>query len=164
MKEPISKSDLGRVEILISDAKFWACTCAAMSMLGLIFTFWTISAQAKFGEGSWNAITFSLGLLQTLLAMIAIGGFWLVKGAAINAASESAEKTTKKFLKDYMKEEKFSESLTKAVIQELDKREKDEQGATAEPGDEGPDKDLNGGEGFLNVAKKPAKKPAKKGG
>lgn len=110
------ETNLARVERLIEDAKTWACICAIFSFMGLIAMFWAISMQEQFGEGSWNAISFSLGLLQTMLAVIAFGGFWMVKGAATEAAREVAEKCANKVTTKHLDEkliDQVQNSLTK---------------------------------------------------
>jgi len=98
--------DLARVERLIRDAKEWSCVCAIFSFLGLISMFWALSMQEQFGEGSWNAITFSLGLLQTMLAVIAFGGFWLVRGVAKDAAKAEAKAICDKLAVEAVKQVK----------------------------------------------------------
>lgn len=53
-------------------------------------------------KDDWNSISFSLALLQTLLAIVALGGYWLIKSAAVSAAQEEAEKCSKRCSEEWM--------------------------------------------------------------
>lgn len=40
----------------------------------------------------------SMAILQTFLGIVALGGFWLIRGAAIRAAEEAARKVTSEII------------------------------------------------------------------
>jgi len=76
----------------ISDAKAAAYIAFCLSLIVLIFSFW-ILAKSQGSVEEFSPISFSLALLQTILALGAFGGFWLVRDVAINRSKEEARKT-----------------------------------------------------------------------
>lgn len=102
MKEPITKSDLGRLERLVSDARDVSILAFTVAALVLGFTIWTLgSYQGEITD--YAPIAFSLSLLQTMLAIGAFAGFWMIRGVAINKAKEVAEKEAKSTVDEHLK-------------------------------------------------------------
>lgn len=78
-----------------NDASYILALCAfvlsALSFFGVVF--WWLSSPA---ERDTDAIAWSMSVLQTLLAVVALVGFWAVRGAAVAQARETAEVEARK--------------------------------------------------------------------
>lgn len=53
---------------------------------------WTLNNLEKIKTDDWNAIALSMSVLQTLLALLAFLGFWMVRNASRDAAKDEAKK------------------------------------------------------------------------
>ena len=79
----------------IDDARSASIIALIISVGVLLFSFWALALYN--GEvKDFSPISFSLALLQTILAIGAFAGFWLIRGVAVNKAKEVAEVEAKK--------------------------------------------------------------------
>jgi len=104
-------------EQMIRDA--WVLCIASMVSSGitLLFVMWALAASGEF-EANKDPITFSLGLLQTIIALGAFAGFWLIRGVAANKAKDVAEEEANKIADAVVKshlEKNLEEDINKAI-------------------------------------------------
>lgn len=99
-KNQNSFDEINEISITVNDAKLWSITSFVFSGLGILFTFWALTALANEidSESSIGPIGFSLALLQTILALGALGGFWMIRAAAMEKAADAARETTREYL------------------------------------------------------------------
>lgn len=78
---------LALVSIILSSLSFF-----------LIVLWWLAGPEPKGDQ--LNALAWSLSVLQTMIALVAFGGFWLIRNAAIAKAQEEAKSVAEKIAKE----------------------------------------------------------------
>ena len=84
---------------------FWRCVALLMLLANIVLFSYILYKFNMFGDlrdianNVDNAIVFSLSLLQTLIALGAFAGFWVVRSSARDAARETAEASVSNFVR-----------------------------------------------------------------
>lgn len=98
---------------------FWKSVALIMIFANIIlssyilFKFNMLGSLRDAAHNVDNAIVFSLSLLQTIIALGAFAGFWLVRGSARDAARDAAEKS----LAQYIRSDEFAPILQRALVE-----------------------------------------------
>jgi len=109
-------------EEMIRDAKVMSIIAIISSLITLIMVMWSLSLAGEFNTESKDPITFSLALLQTIIALGAFAGFWLVRSSSRDAAMDAAEESVSKFVQTEEFERILSRELLSPEIQSIIRR------------------------------------------
>lgn len=124
MKEPITKSEISRLERLVTDARDVSILAFTLAALVLGFSIWALGSYQE-EVSDYAPIAFSLSLLQTMLAIGAFAGFWMIRGVAINKSKDVAELEAKKTVDAYLEnnhEKEVNEALATLFAQDTGKK------------------------------------------
>lgn len=97
---------------------FWKIVALAMMFANLLlasyilFKFNMLGGLRDLAHNIDSTIVFSLSLLQTVIALGAFAGFWIVRGSSREAARDAAPKS----VKDFMRSEEFEPVLERALL------------------------------------------------
>lgn len=82
-----------------------ALILSGLALVGVLL--WWVAAPEK--QRSFDSIAFSLAALQTFLIVVALGGYWTIRNAAIAAAEAEARRVS----------ESTAEGIAKKVAEDL---------------------------------------------
>jgi len=94
----------------MSDAKTVSIMAFSLSTIVLLFSFWALASYQE-EITDFSPISFSLALLQTILALGAFCGFWMIRNVAISKAREVAEKEAKSAVDSHLEKNHEKEVL-----------------------------------------------------
>lgn len=102
---------------------------AAALNITLLLLFFVLFGALNKGQTDLDVLAVSITVLEVLLATIAVAGFWMIKGAAVEAGQKAGREETKTFLKSddfegllikVMREPDSQASIREAVVDWLE--------------------------------------------
>lgn len=98
-------------------ATIFSGIAVVLSVLAAFGSIWVFNSLTDTSvQDNMNTIGLSMAVLQTLLAVVALGGFWMFRNSAISKSAEVSEETTVK----YCGSDEFSELVKRAVKAQIE--------------------------------------------